>query len=708
MPCPGPNCTDNDGDGYAIEGDQCGDIDCNDSDPTIHPGATEVCGDGIDQDCDGYDTVCPEVTINAYKIVCESEADLPNWGDGGPDITETSAQDFVNGNQNCHLEEDWSFEWAYAGTANPGDNIIGPAGGAWTTFGPTDSSGLAVTSISSLSGDRIWVREVMQEGYIAFSGDTSTPRDNVSAEMYCHEDVLNYDNYDYIINPVLGETYYCVAFNAPEGGITTYNLTASTTGFGWITSDPAGINCGYEAFDCEEEYEEGTEVTLTATPGGGQKFDGWGDDCSGTSTVCVLTMDGAKSVTAAFSLIPGVITYTVTFDGNGGTPTSTDVVVMEGESVDPLPTVTRDGYDFVEWNTASDGSGDTFTNSTPVIADITVYAIWQPTSVTYYTVTFIDGTTTYATRTVADGQSVGGAMPANPTKTGYTFVGWNTQSDGQGSVFTSGTVVTGDITVYAVWQEYVTPPVYGCTDPVAYNYNPDATADDGSCVYTRSGGYAGPAGVVLGEEVEECGIYLYEYIQYGADNNPYEVRKLQAFLNLHMGSSLPITGIYDLATMDVLSQFQVRYKDEVLRPWVEDAGTHCDENEPTGYVYKTTKRWINLIMCPTLDIPMPDLSDYFPKADCSAYWQAVLGEEVTAAEDGVSDGAVADNATEENGTAEAEGPDELAPEDEEIIQLGDEVETENREREIPISWLILVVILVVAALIWFVLKGMKR
>jgi spore coat protein A len=45
-------CTDIDGDGFATEGGGCGQVDCNDIDPAVHPFAAEVC-DGLDNDCDG-------------------------------------------------------------------------------------------------------------------------------------------------------------------------------------------------------------------------------------------------------------------------------------------------------------------------------------------------------------------------------------------------------------------------------------------------------------------------------------------------------------------------------------------------------------------------------------------------------------------------------------------------------------------------------
>lgn len=51
-----PRCCDMDNDGYASG--SCGGTDCNDNNASIHPGAFDACGDGIDKNCDGLDPVC--------------------------------------------------------------------------------------------------------------------------------------------------------------------------------------------------------------------------------------------------------------------------------------------------------------------------------------------------------------------------------------------------------------------------------------------------------------------------------------------------------------------------------------------------------------------------------------------------------------------------------------------------------------------------
>ncbi len=152
-------------------------------------------------------------TISATKIMCADETDLPNWGAGAADITATTAATFLAENPTCRLQDGWEFQWVAdsASNTNPGDNLLTPAAAPWASFGQTVSG---MVSATVPAGARIWVREVLKDGFVPFTGQNTDQ--NVSAEIYCSNDVLNYDNWDFIDPVAAGETYHCVAFNAPK------------------------------------------------------------------------------------------------------------------------------------------------------------------------------------------------------------------------------------------------------------------------------------------------------------------------------------------------------------------------------------------------------------------------------------------------------------------------------------------------------------
>jgi len=74
-------CIDNDHDGYGSPASGVcthPELDCNDNDASIYPGAEETCGDSIDQDCNGADLACPV----DYPIIVDNVVILN--GDGNP------------------------------------------------------------------------------------------------------------------------------------------------------------------------------------------------------------------------------------------------------------------------------------------------------------------------------------------------------------------------------------------------------------------------------------------------------------------------------------------------------------------------------------------------------------------------------------------------------------------------------------------------
>ena len=137
------------------------------------------------------------------------------------------------------------------------------------------------------------------------------------------------------------------------------------TGPGAVTSAPSGIDCRN---DCEQEYEEGKVVTLTAlsVPGTNSKFGGWSGACSGTENPCMVTMSEAKTVTATFTS-SGTQKLEVQFIGDGtgrvasipvgiNCTTNCSGVFDKGKEVELVREETG-GSSFIKWGGACSGSG---------------------------------------------------------------------------------------------------------------------------------------------------------------------------------------------------------------------------------------------------------------------------------------------------------------------------------------------------------------
>ena len=115
------------------------------------------------------------------------------------------------------------------------------------------------------------------------------------------------------------------------------------------------------------------------------------DSLPGATTVVVTAQDGTttKTYTIHFAVaaIPPV-TYTVTFDSQGGSAVAAITGITSGATVTLPAAPTKAGYTLNGWFTATTG-GTAFTVATAVTADVTVYAQWTvvPPVTPYYPVT---------------------------------------------------------------------------------------------------------------------------------------------------------------------------------------------------------------------------------------------------------------------------------------------------------------------------------
>ncbi|MBI2472949.1 putative metal-binding motif-containing protein [Candidatus Uhrbacteria bacterium] len=295
---------DEDGDFYDLASD------CNDRNAAIHPGAVEVCGDGVDQDCNGSDLVCsPQETLppdddvdnDGYSDDVDCDDEDPNVYPGAVETCNSlddDCDDQMDENVTVTFYRDWDVD-GYGNVADT-DSRLGCAGEdheGWSEMaGDCDDTKDsvypgAVEQCDSIDNDcdgsidengtsvTTWYRDADGDTY----GTTSTTTSNCSQPTGYVSRSGDCDDSRATVYPGVTETSNGIDDDCDgsiDEGFTTWYRDVDGDGYGittdtkTATSQPSGyIN----------KYGDCADSNATIHPGAVEvTTNGVDDDCDGT------------------------------------------------------------------------------------------------------------------------------------------------------------------------------------------------------------------------------------------------------------------------------------------------------------------------------------------------------------------------------------------------------------------------------------------
>ncbi len=264
----GTDAFDDDGDGYSED-----DGDCDDADAAVHPGASEIPDDGVDQDCDGDDAT-----------TCFVDADQDGYGwtttvlapDGSCDTVDSEADDDTD----C---DDADAAVNPGATEIPGDGVDQDCDGAdlYTCFSDGDGDGFG-TSVTVVSADADCddPGEAPVDGDCAdanpdrFPGNPEVPDDGIDQDCSgddtrsCYTDQ---DDDEYGVGNVVLAEGTCGALLAAVDGDCDDDDAAVNPGGTEVADDGIDQDCsGEDRITCFEDLDEdtwGSDIVTLADDG---------------------------------------------------------------------------------------------------------------------------------------------------------------------------------------------------------------------------------------------------------------------------------------------------------------------------------------------------------------------------------------------------------------------------------------------------------
>ena len=241
-------------------------------------------------------------------------------------------------------------------------------------------------------------------------------------------------------------TELTVQWTAPTYAV-TLNTNGGTINSGNVTGYTYGVGATLPAAD---------DMTYT-----GHTFKGWYDNENLTGSP-VTAIGGAETGNKEYWAKWEINQYTITFDTNGGSEIA-PITQDYGTEITAPDNPTRKGYTFMGW--------DKEIPETMPAENITVKAQWE---INQYTIAFdTNGGSEIAPITQDYGTEI--TAPANPTRKGYTFKGWDKEIP--------KTMPAENITVKAQWeinQYTITFDTNGGSEiaPITQDYGTEITAPD--------------------------------------------------------------------------------------------------------------------------------------------------------------------------------------------------------------------------------------